>query len=227
MITAVCVWAGDRYSSDYVRRLRDGLTRNATDTINLVCFTDRERTDIDGVEFRQLPSMQFRNNRLWWYKIYIFSKDSMLAGDCIYFDLDVMFMKSIDPMLNHVTEFSILQDFNRAFRKHHPVSNSSIIKWRHESYRYIWDHFYENMDSITTRYRGDQDYITDIVASNRTWWPSSWACSFKWEWLMTDEHMDPMVLVFHGEPKPEEFNFNIEQARAAKYDRIRQNKIYR
>lgn len=226
-MTAVCVWAGDRYSESYVSRLRLELDRNTTVPVDLVCFTDRERAPIPGVEFRMLPSMTFRPDRLWWYKIYIFSEDSGLSGDCIYFDLDLMFLKSIDQMLNFHADFAILQDFNRAFRKNYPVSNSSIIKWRHEGYRYIWEQFSKDADAITAKYRGDQDYITVAVGNSRTWWPATWASSFKWEWLMTPEHMDPMVLVFHGEPKPEDYNFNIEQAREAKYDRIRQNKIYR
>lgn len=227
MTTAVCVWAGDRYGPEYVARLRRELTNRVTGTLDLVCFTDRPRDPIAGVEFREMPVMEFKPDRLWWYKIYIFSEQSGLAGDCIYFDLDVMILRPIDEMLNFNADFVILQDFNRAFRKNYPVSNSSIIKWRHELYRGLWTNFLSDIGAITTKYRGDQDYITAAVGYNRTWWPASWACSFKWEWLMTPEYMDPMVLVFHGEPKPEDFDFDLDRAREAKYDRIRTDKIYR
>lgn len=227
MTTATCVWAGDRYSAEYVTRMRSELNNKVNGYIDLVCFTDLPRSPIDGVEFRQLPEMKFHGGKLWWYKIYIFSEESGLTGDCIYFDLDLMFLKHIDQMINYPTQFSILQDFNRAFRKNYPVSNSSVIKWRHEDFRHVWTKFSANVDDITAKYRGDQDYISAEIGHDRTWWPASWACSFKWEWLMTPEHMDPMILVFHGDPKPEDYGFNVEQARKAKYDRISKDQIYR
>ena len=227
MINVVCVWAGTAYTADYVQRLSSEVHSKTTEPVRFVCFTDAHREPISGVEFRQMPAMVFHGNKLWWYKIYLFSEESGLTGDCLYFDLDVMLLKPIDPLLTHAGDFVILQDFNRAFISNYKVSNSSVIKWKHERCRYIWDMFKSQIHEWTTKFRGDQDYITKVVAGNKLWWPADYACSFKWEWLEKPQYQDPIVLVFHGEPKPESYNFDIEKIRNDKLNRLSKNKVQR
>ena len=161
MTVAVCVWAGEKYSVDYIIRLRKSISRYSTHDLELICFTDRPRPNLDGVEYRRLPDIGLQEHQYWWYKIYLFSKESSLLGDCIYFDLDVMFLRSMDEMLQYDSDFVILQDFNRAFRPNYHISNSSLMKWRHEKYYFIWDNFSSNIQANVNKYRGDQDYITN------------------------------------------------------------------
>lgn len=225
MNNVVCVWAGDTYSEQYVKRLADFAHMHTTDSIKFVCFTDKPRSPIAGVEFRQMPIMNVE--KLWWYKVYIFSEQSGLTGTCLYLDLDIVLLKTLDTLFEQPGDFIILQDFNRAHSKNYQTSNSSIIKWRHETARYIWDKFEPNLAQITKEHRGDQDYITKVVGSNKTWWPKRIACSFKWEWLQDPECMAPHVLVFHGKPKPEDFDFDLNKMFKDKHDRISKNKVLR
>jgi hypothetical protein len=227
MHNIVCVWAGDTYSEEYVRRLADFAHLYTTKQITFVCFTDKPRETIAGVEFRLMPTMQFVSGKLWWYKIYIFSRQAGLSGDCLYLDLDVVPLKPLDLLLEYNAPFVILQDFNRVFNKNYAVSNSSMIKWRPEAAHYIWDQFKGQIHDITTKYRGDQDYITRIIGTQKTWWPKEYACSFKWEWLTAPAYMEPYVLVFHGNPKPEDFGFDLTKMIKDKNDRLSKNKIYR
>ena len=227
MSNVVCVWAGDMYSEEYVRRLADFAHLHTTKQINFVCFTDKKREPIAGVDFRLMPAMQFVGGKLWWYKIYIFSKEADLIGDCLYMDLDVVPLKTLDPLLEYNAPFVILQDFNRIHNKNFSVSNSSIIKWRPETAHYIWHQFKDQIHEITTKYRGDQDYLTKIIGTNKTWWPLDYACSFKWEWLTKPEYMEPYVLVFHGKPKPEDFKFDLTKMFKDKNDQLSKNQIHR
>ena len=225
MNNVVCVWAGDTYSKQYVQRLADFSHKHTTYPINFICFTDKYREPIDGVEFRHLPYLDVQ--KLWWYKVYIFSEASGLTGNCLYLDLDMVLLKTLDTLLEYPGDFVILQDFNRVYLNTYRVSNSSIIKWRHESARYIWDNFVTNIDAITKQFRGDQDYITNIVGHNKIWWPRKLACSFKWEWLEYPDCMEPHILVFHGKPKPEDYEFDLNKMFKDKHDRISKNKIRR
>ena len=225
MNNVVCVWAGEAYSEEYVKRLASIAHSYTTNKINFICFTDRKRQPIEGVEFRYLP--QLNVEKLWWYKVYIFSKDSGLTGDCLYLDLDLVIVKTLDPFLEHPGDFVILQDFNRVIYSNYKIANSSIIKWKHENARYIWEKFSPNIEIITKQFRGDQDYITNVVGENKTWWPRSLACSYKWEWLQSEEFTSPHIIVFHGKPKPEDFNFELPKMIEDKRDRISKNKIYR
>jgi hypothetical protein len=211
--TFVCVWAGTKYSPEYVRYLSTAIQQYSGQREKLVCFTDLPRSAIDGVEFRQLPSLDLPNAYLWWHKPYIFSRESGLSGRCVYFDLDVLIARPLDQLLSLPGSFLIPQDFTRSFRKNITGSNSSLMIWDHADYQHIWQQFSQDPAAVISRYRGDQDFISHVIGTRKTWIPKSWVCSYKWEWLTGPEFQDPTVIVFHGEPKTEQFAFSVDIAR--------------
>ena len=210
MITVACVWAGTKYSADYVSRLESAVSEHLDQEHEFVCFTDQEvLPDFSGVNFRKLPDLKFQIRYPWWYKIWLFSADSGLTGRILYLDLDVMLTQSISKFPSYTGSFLGLRDFTRV--KNHKVTttNSSIMCWDHELYRHLWQTFENNPREIQQNHAGDQNFISAQLRDQIIWWPDSWALSYRWEFLVSGAQTETAVIVFHGSPKPHEIDWQL------------------
>jgi hypothetical protein len=143
----------------------------------------------------------------------------------LYFDLDTVIVGNIDWIWQLSTEyFWAIRDFKYLWRPNFTGINSSVMWWDTLKYRSIWDNLLQqNLSNIMSKYRGDQDFISDTIAENqRRFFDPEQVKSWRWQCLdggydfHKKRHFNPgkgteffentSILVFHGNPKPFEIN---------------------
>jgi hypothetical protein len=158
----------------------------------------------------------------WWYKMQLFNP-AHHAGPLLYFDLDTVIVSNIDWIWQLPTSyFWAIRDFKYLWRPNHTGINSSVMWWNTQHYQNIWDTFAQQ-DLITTmrKYPGDQDYISAVIPQNqRRFFDTTRIQSWRWQCLdggynfRKRRHQAPgtgthladstSIMVFHGNPKPEQ-----------------------
>lgn len=217
MINLICLKHGTKYSYVYVNKLYNMVKRHLSVPFNFFCFTEDANNINDKVIIKKLPSTNVSG---WWYKPYLFS-EGLFEKDSInfYLDLDVVIINSMDKLIeyNSSKEFVGLQDPMRTLNPNKIFLNSSVMRWPADRYTDLWSNL-KNNTSITSKYKGDQDYIWDLHKNEIDFYPKKWVLSYKWEVrnrneLTTDRpkrfkiirspEIDPetSILVFHGNPK--------------------------
>jgi hypothetical protein len=234
----VCiVFAGTKFTDKHIVQKRQQLDRYCSVPTRLTVLTD-DPARIMGIGLRDTRAVllpddwRFTGRLCWWYKVFMFSNTINWYGDVLYLDLDTILVNDIAHLWTYEPgKFVICQDFNRKFIRDYPVSNSSVIRFPVNEYTAICEHFNSNWQQISQQFRGDQDYITHWFKSHtgKTWWPTNWCMSYKWEilhggtkhgspritypqdylqpdveWVIPD---DCSIVVFHGAPDPYETHF--------------------
>lgn len=218
MVTILCVRFGKKYGIDYVERLRNMVARHCTVPYEFVCLTDDD-TAIDGVRLIVQKNAGYQKG--WWHKVHMFDPDLDIQGRVLYFDLDIIINANIDKLVDYQDQFMGIKDFNRKFNPTWTWLNSSAMSWVHRNESEIWTKFKENPANAIVL-PGDQDWIWKIAQSKITFYPTEWILSYKWEIRSREELIydggtrrfrtiaNPIipseccVVVFHGEPKPED-----------------------
>jgi hypothetical protein len=203
------LYAGKAYDIVYVKNLKRALTKFLSAEHRLIIFTDRldQRSELSELGIvRELPRLNFK--KLWWYKCWMFSEAAGLSGQCLYFDLDIIFIKHLDKFIAKPGEFKIIHDFNRSNTNNYNYSNSSIMSWTQEQQHQIWTKFQAEARAVQESMHGDQDFI-HLHAVNRAWYQDEYAISFKWEYKLNKLYTpDTSAIVFHGKPKPADITDN-------------------
>ena len=221
MISILCVRFGKRYGKEYVERLRNMVSRHISLPYEFICLTD-DPEPIDGVRLIVQPNAGY--SRGWWHKVHMFDSSLPLQGRILYFDLDIVIINNINKLVENCgNEFYGILDFNRKFHQSYRSLNSSVLSWPHGSQTNLWTEFNKDTKSAQ-KLHGDQDWIWRWNKDRIKFWPSSWIQSYKWEIRNKDELMitqqrqrnfktvnhhitvddECSVLVFHGEPKPQD-----------------------
>ena len=98
-VNVITIKWGDLYGSHYVNRLYAGVQRNLRSAFRFVCFTDNSQGIRPEVEVYPLPEINleaaphFTEGR----KLGLFQSGiGDLDGPCLYFDLDIIIVGSID-----------------------------------------------------------------------------------------------------------------------------------
>ena len=187
---------------------------------------------LDNVRVISLPNWSLAGpQKLWWYKIYMFSPEIDWQGSVLYLDLDTIVIGNLKKFWEfEKNKLCILQDFNRMWIPNYPVSNSSIIRFDPKKHQKVFHDF--KPETTPKSFRGDQDYLTWWFKDKpvHAWWPRDWAMSYKWEllhggakhgspgvqddpqnYLQPDTREvipnDCSIAVFHGLPDPYETDF--------------------
>jgi hypothetical protein len=198
----VCVLkTGGAYSVTHVEALRDLLLRFNPDA-RLYCLTD-ERRPIEGV-----ISQPLRHDLPGWFsKLEIFELD---LHSFIYVDLDVIIT---GPISLHIPSgLWLLRGF-----KGHGVNSSVMLVNGH--FASLTQDFLQNRDQAIRDYTtagrgwGDQDFIRDsglmsgFIQDCCPGLAGSWRQSLNYRMGVIDDA--PSILVFHGQPKPEQVRFQV------------------
>jgi hypothetical protein len=219
MITVLCVRFGDRYSREYVEKLRNMVSRHLTVPYEFVCLTD-DPEPIDGV--RLIVQRNAGYTKGWWHKVHMFDPSLPIEGRILYFDLDIVIINNIDKLINNLdSNFYGILDFTRTVRPNHRSLNSSVMSWIHGRESKVW-HNFQMFSKSALRLHGDQDWIWHLCRNDIKFWPTNLIQSYKWEIRNRNEltsvlgkksfkfvkdtvEIDPecCVLVFHGDPKPD------------------------
>jgi hypothetical protein len=149
-------------------------------------------------------------------------------GPLLYFDLDTVIINNIDWICDLPLQyFWAIHDFKHLWRPMHQGINSSVMWWDTRNFEHVWDSFHQSgLQKNLQKYRGDQDFISDAVLENQRRYMDS--CRVKsWRWQCLDGgydfrqkcHYKPnsgtvvtpdtSVLVFHGQPKPDQIQDSV------------------
>jgi hypothetical protein len=158
----------------------------------------------------------------------MFDPVHQIKARLLYFDLDVIITGNIDWMWKlDPTKFCTVRDFKYLWKPEWAGLNSSIMLWDTERFWAIWQDFRQrDRDRLIRQYRGDQDYLNDIIdPTDLEFFDPNWVKSWRWqcndgglEWD-TRTYKSPgtgtclesstKIIVFHGRPKPHEINDNV------------------
>ena len=220
MKTIICVKWGDKYSPQYVNVLYNMCKRHSFIPFNFICLTDSANGLSPDIIIKPIPRINLHS---WWYKLCIFNKELSLTGDILFLDLDLIVYDNIDKLWDYKKDqFVIIRDFTRHTNTNWKRFNSSVFRFSAENFNWIWDHFYSNHKTTIAKYRGDQDYLYEVLKDKASYWPDNWIQSYKWEMRSQSDIQvingkrnfknikDPKLIkdcciaVFHGEPNPHE-----------------------
>jgi hypothetical protein len=228
IIDCACVIHGTAYSWQYVERLYSMLNRHLTPGIRLHVYTEADRKVPAPMIKHELIEWEFdRPGRGWWYKMQLFNPEHH-AGPVLYFDLDTVIVDNIDWIWQHsTTYFWAIRDFKYLWSPGHAGLNSSVMWWDTQKYKHVWEGFLQqDLSKTMIKYRGDQDYIFDVIPKNqhrlfdidkiKSW---RWQCLDGGYNFQKKCHLAPKtgtqltastsILVFHGNPKPDQVLDNV------------------
>jgi hypothetical protein len=218
----VCLKWGDKYSPEYVNKLKNMVERNLSLPYEFVCFTEDSSGIDKSIRCEPLPSLPVNG---WWYKPLFFDPNFILKGNILFLDLDLVIFKNIDNLFKYCpNKFSIIRDFNRSTIRNFTRMNSSVFRLQTGQHSQVYSNFIKDPLHISRKFHGDQDWIFDQIKTDFVFWPDEWIQSYKWEMrgrpLMIKDPMtgkrnfkeigeprllnDTQIAVFHGEPNPKE-----------------------
>jgi hypothetical protein len=203
-VTVACVYWGNKFSLDYVYNLKAMVERNTTVDYNFICLTDR---NIPGVDCRILrPGYEG-----WWNKMQIFDEGQDLGERVIYIDLDTIITNNIDWLLEDRSWFMGIEDVG-AVNPHQPhlkgVLQTGVMSFDTAVNAFIWPTFVMSFESATQKYRGDGEYLSDIVnpyarvlLQNKY---KGQLKSYKYDVYPGPPKKDTSIVCFHGRPSIEQ-----------------------
>lgn len=222
-IDCACVIHGDVYTWNYVERMYAMLKRHITPGIRLHVYTEHDRRVPDPFIKHGLIDWGIKGpKKSWWYKMQLFDPKQH-CGPLLYFDLDTVIVSNIDWVWQlPLRYFWTVRDFKYLWKPTKFNINSSVMWWDTQRYAHVWKEFQtQDVLEIARRYRGDQDYLTTAITEQE--------CRFfneqkvkSWRWQSLDGGYDfrnkvyknpgtgtkltgtDSILVFHGQPKPNE-----------------------
>lgn len=212
----VCLKWGNKYSSDYVNKLYNMVSKYCTLDYEFVCFTENSLGINKDIRVEPLPALPVKG---WWYKPYFMSANLPIKGTLLYLDLDLIVFENIDKFFTYKREndFIIIRDFNRINRQNWDRINSSVFRLKTGSKAEKYDEFVRNPSASMNRLQGDQDWM---YKNCKPWdyWPDEWVESYKWEMRGRETlglingvrnfvhpgepkiKKDTSIAVFHGKP---------------------------
>lgn len=219
----LCVKHGSYYGPEYVINLYNGTRKHSSIDFNFHVLTDDDSLlpKDKGWIIHKLPDWRLDQNKAWFYKMVMFDKALAIRGRNLYIDLDCVIIDDIDDIWKYSSpDFVICQDFNRVYNPDFRGINSSVMSWTDDDLAFLYESFSRDVDSFTSKYRGDQDVIQDL-ATKRSLYPKEWMRSYRWEiWrggikdnrinnYFTEKDICVIpegckIAVFHGKPKPHE-----------------------
>lgn len=212
--TVICIKWGTRYGPDYVNCLASMVWRNARRPTRVVCFTenpegiDSRVTTFPLPEFPNIParvsSTGWRKLSLWQYPL------GDLAGDVLFFDLDVVITGSIDEFFDFEPgRYAVAENWSELNQN---IGNTTVYRFPAGQMTYIFENFNRDPEKYLAEYRNEQKYISGI-AHDMVFWPKEWCVSFKHSLLppwplrfFQTPRLPPgtKLVAFTGKPDPDE-----------------------
>ena len=223
-MNVICVKWGSKYGWEWVLRLRNMVSRHLTIPHNFFCMSDDRMPDFINDNLLENDGIPYLRGSLrvpcadglpgWWAKVGLF-RPGLFKGLNLYLDLDVVITDSIDALViendchdkvvapddfsySLINKKQNLSPDTRRLLGGDGTVNSSVMLWRDDAGRRVWDEFrMEKMSEV----HGDQNWITQCL------WPhgelklleGDHVCSYKYH-VQRGEPVRSIV-VFHGEPK--------------------------
>jgi hypothetical protein len=204
-ITVACVRTGDKYSTDYVHRLRRMVSRHLDRQHRFVVLTDNPGAlpDYDTVPVSSnLPG--------WWAKMQLFSTAWRERQRVLYIDLDMVICGDIAPLADIAADFAICGSFVRATgNTTWPCKYGSCVMVLAPGWgEFVWQRFMADHSYLMGHYArtGDQHAI-EALAPDGAILQELMPAGFFVHYRALSDHKDRKpdgcaVVVFAGKSKP-------------------------
>ena len=177
--TVICIKWGTRYGVDYVNRLASMVFRNTVRPTRLVCFTENPSGIDPRVETQPLPPIGIPERVQWtgWRKLSLWQAPLHdLAGDVLFFDLDVVITGSIDAFFDFEPGgYCVAENWTELNQR---IGNTTVYRFPVGKMTHIYSDFVADPERILAKYRNEQKYISG-EAKDMVFWPANWCVSFK------------------------------------------------
>ncbi len=217
--TVVCLKWGRRYPAEYVNRLYRGVSRHLRAGFCFICFTE----DASGI----LPEVQIRNidalaaaehmRRSVWLKLALLHPRAELQGRCLYLDLDLIILDSLEAFFSRPGEFYIIHNWierRKLFLRARPdIGNSSVFRFEAGKLPEPLERYLADPEHAQRSFPTEQAFLTHVVGARKQYWPEEWVRSFKYHcrpifplnWIMCPRLPGKVrILGFHGRPDPDQ-----------------------
>jgi hypothetical protein len=192
---------GGVYNADYVNALANGIRKNTTKNVEIVCLTNDPKGFNRNIN-RIIPLKH--NYHSWWSKIELFRPDIFENERVFYLDLDTVIIDNIDEILDFEFDFCALRDFYKLVN-----IGSGLMTWNSKEVNKIYTQFVKNADFIKENYlEGDQQWIDQNKPKTvyfQDIFPKE-IVSFKKDCLKNDNSIvipnKAKIICFHGIPRP-------------------------
>jgi len=156
MVNVYCVKVGKKYGREFVKELKDSISKQLTVKHKFNCLTDRVEEEHDiPVTHPELRGV--------FHKLTLFQ----FTGNCLYFDLDIDINDNIDFLASEFDKFTVVNSSSwqqqslkepLKFRiTQNTLVNSSIMRWTDE--RKILEKFLKHRDLYLRLYSGIDRFI--------------------------------------------------------------------
>lgn len=224
-LTIFCVCVGERYSTDYVRRLASMFGRHLRRPFHFVCAADKPEELVgsipspNGWSF-EIETIEPRKNCWgWWQLMTAYGNPGWAHGwQVMYVGLDTVITGDITDVVEErmtANRLTLLRDFSELL----PPDQHSVFRGSYaDGVAFIpmggvpalWEEFLIQEPSIANTPYPMHLWMTDVL-KGRGIVPDFWqdvapglVCSFKWpEPKIIRKPREPIVC-FHGEPRPEQ-----------------------
>jgi hypothetical protein len=210
---------GTRYGPEFVNNLRHAVARHLKRPHRFVCFTD----DVTGLEPEVVtfPIPEIELSPKWamspWRKLGLFREDLPVKGPCLFLDLDLLVLDSIDCFFDYEPDrIPIIHNWvegYKIFKGRPPIGNSSVFRFEAGQCGFVVKQYYSEKEWALSTFRPPQTYLTHCIRPKMVYWPEEWVRSFKRHSipvLPLNHFLTPKIpphtkiLVFHGKPDPDE-----------------------
>ncbi len=216
----ICLKWGKRYPAAYTNILYHSVKRHLSRPFRFLCITDDPTGLDEGIEPHPFPPNPGYGR--WpniFSKLAIFEDGfANLKGSTLFFDVDVVIMDDIDCFFDYEPgKNCIIHNWiewhKTLFRKRPDIGNSSIFRFEAGKSGYIFETFKREFAEANNPalYPTEQAFLTQAMVKP-CWWPEEWVRSFKrtcrpvfpLNLIKAPSKPKTKVLVFHGEPDPDE-----------------------
>ncbi|UTW44101.1 glycosyltransferase [bacterium SCSIO 12696] len=219
-VNILCMKWGTKYDAVYVNRLYSMVSRHLSLPFRFICLTD-DTTDIDEhVECFDIPEVDVniedcdgRKRVQAWKKLLTFSSPLYdIEGTCLFLDLDIVIIDSIDCFFEPEGDFHIIRDWGDGRTN----GNSSVYRFTAGAMADVLSHFCDHREQVVEKYFNEQTYLTEFVRQQEklSFWPQDWCLSYRRDCLPKNRLMrwfvpsrkpsKGRIIVFYGAPSPVE-----------------------
>lgn len=202
----ICLLVGDKYTEEYVYKLKRMVARNTTVPHDFICFSDRPIKGINTILIEDSDRFD-----PVWYKLWIPTYKSMTPyNHKVFFDLDVVIHNNIDILFQlQPTRITVIRSAWKPGHISHAAGgtgiNSSIMVWRDDVT--AWKAFIKSPDSFMIKYNG----IDKFIWNEHIPWDSLPPIAYSYREGASIEDSTPFtyrpnmsVCIFNQYPKPDQ-----------------------
>lgn len=225
-VNIICLKWGTRYPASFTNILHASVRRHLRRPFRFVCFTDDPTgldEGIDAQPFPPCPDERVLRAGAHWPNIFVklcLFQDGLagLRGPTLFFDVDVVIQQDIDCFFDYLPGKNVIihnwvERRKQLLRGRPAIGNSSCFRFEAGKSDYVYQTFLAEIEQAVDRahYTTEQAFMTHAMREVH-WWPEAWVRSFKrscvppfpLNLLVAPKKPDAKVLVFHGNPDPDQ-----------------------